>query len=137
MAAGRLRSAVWYTAGLQGRIPALSDLAFPKLHALLKKHFVQLDLLQNLQKLWPHTALQQIVVLSWVRLQVKQQWGQVGCQRGEPMAGLIWGCITVQGTCKRIPWRSSVSSLGSFGQQNQVAHHKAAMQKRGGSTNLV
>lgn len=65
-AAGRLRSTVWYTAGLQGGIPALPDLAFPKLHALFKKHFLQFDLPQDLQNLRPCTALQQIIVLGRV-----------------------------------------------------------------------
>ena len=50
----------------QGGIPALPDLAVPRLHALFKKHFLQFDLLQDLQKLRPCAALQHIIVLGWV-----------------------------------------------------------------------
>lgn len=42
-------------------------------------------------------------------------------QWGQSMAGLVWGGITVKGTCKR-----DVQLLLIFCQQNQAGLHKAA-----------
>lgn len=73
MATGRLGGAVGGAAGLEGRVGALPYLTFPKLHVLVKEHLVLLDLLQHPQHLRPHgTALQQVIVLCRVSLQVKE-----------------------------------------------------------------
>lgn len=85
------------TADLQGRILASGHLAGAEGHGGVKLGLEQLKLLQRLQCLWgdlSHSS-QEVVVLTRVLGQVKEQWGLMGSQRAGGVAGRVRCGVTV------------------------------------------
>ena len=97
VAAGWPGGAAGLTADLQGRVLAPGYLAGAEGHGSIKLGLEQLKLLQRLQRLWgdlSHTP-QQVVVLTRVLRQVKEQRGLMGSQRTRGMAGRVRSGVAV------------------------------------------
>lgn len=91
MAAGWPWTAARPTADLQGRVLPAGHLAGAEGHGRIKLGLEQLELLHRLQGLWGDLGRtpQEVVVLTGVLRQVKEQWGLVGSQGAGSVAGRV------------------------------------------------
>lgn len=112
VAAGWPGAAAWPTADLQGRVLAPGHLAGAEGHGRIKLGLEQLELLHHLQGLWGDLGRtpQEVVVLTRVLRQIKEQWGLMGSQGVGSVAGRV-----CRGVAVGRAWRGGHISPGSGG----------------------